>query len=226
MYFGNDLNNGLEGPQQHDAESCRSFCRSDYPSAKFFNWIGPNADWTSGHNTCWCKSSDSGKKGERGHTSGQTACVDQGDETATTTTTTLNCVTEEDTGYDGGDLSDGTTNPRQNDVESCRSFCKSDYPSATHFTWIGPNAAWTPGHNTCWCKTSNFVRKPGRRWGETSGEVSCGDQGDETTIATTTSSPSGGEHFMSKNRPTMAAKSYHFRFHRLHSQWEDMCISI
>ena len=79
MYFGNDLNDGLNDPKQYDAESCRSFCKSDYPSAKYFNWVGPHAPWTPGHNTCWCKYSDSGRRAETGHTSGEVTCEDQGD---------------------------------------------------------------------------------------------------------------------------------------------------
>ena len=103
------------------------------------------------------------------------------------------CTIEEDTSYAGNDLNDGLEDPKQDDAESCRSFCKSDYPSAKYFTWVGPDVTWQRGRNACWCKDSDSGRMDGR--GKTSGAVTCGNQGDKiittTTTATTATSHSG-----------------------------------
>ena len=79
-YAGNDANNGF--PKQSDAMSCKEYCKSNYPSAKYFTWVSPSAPSTKSYfyNTCWCKLSDSGKRHEQGETSGEVNCGDQGNE--------------------------------------------------------------------------------------------------------------------------------------------------
>ena len=73
--------------------------------------------------------------------------------------------------YDGNDLNQGLDVPRQKDAASCQSYCKSNYPTATHFDWVSPSNSWGAGHNTCWCKTSNAGRKVVQ--GTSAGEVIC-----------------------------------------------------
>ena len=89
------------------------------------------------------------------------------------------CLIEENTSFYGNDLNDG--HPKQNDVESCRSHCRSTYPTAKYFEWVGPSSFWSPSSwwvpNTCWCKDSDSGRK--KRDGSTSGEVTCGNDGDD-----------------------------------------------
>ena len=80
-FYGNNLNDGLSDPLQDDVESCRSFCKSTYPTAKYFHWVGSSSNWQPGyHNTCWCKHSDSGRKTRDGSTSGEVACRNDGDD--------------------------------------------------------------------------------------------------------------------------------------------------
>ena len=88
------------------------------------------------------------------------------------------CLIEENTSFYGNDLNNG--HPKQNDVESCRSHCRSKYSTAKYFEWVGPSSFWSPSSwwvpNTCWCKDSDSGRKT--REGSTSGEVICGNDGD------------------------------------------------
>ena len=64
-YSVNDINNG--GDPQNDAQSCRSFCKSNYPTAKYFT-LGTA-------NNCRCKTSNSGRKVNQGAVSGNVMCV-------------------------------------------------------------------------------------------------------------------------------------------------------
>ena len=63
--------------------------------------------------------------------------------TGMTTATTISattpdaCLIEENMTIPGHDINDGPQDPRQNDAEGCRSFCKANYPSTMYFTWIG-----------------------------------------------------------------------------------------
>ena len=82
----------------------------------------------------------------------------------------VSCVIEENMDYAGSDINDGLQNIQPN-VESCQSSCKTSHPSATRFIWVSPAAAWRAGHGSCWCKSSDSVRKVDT--GYTSGEVSC-----------------------------------------------------
>ena len=63
-YPGNDINNG---DPQNDAESCRSFCQSNYPTAKYFS-LGTG-------NACRCKTSNSGRIVKQGVVSGNVMCT-------------------------------------------------------------------------------------------------------------------------------------------------------
>ena len=63
-YHGNDVTgvvNGMDN-KQPDVESCRSSCSSK--GAKYFSWF------SSAQNTCWCKTSDSGRVYELGAVAG------------------------------------------------------------------------------------------------------------------------------------------------------------
>ena len=90
--------------------------------------------------------------------------------TATTisATTPDACLIEENMTIPGHDINDGPQDPRQNDAEGCRSFCKANYPSTMYFTWIGLSYEHQTMHKICWCKTSNGGKKadPGVYSGE------------------------------------------------------------
>ena len=69
-----------------------------------------------------------------------------------------------------------------NDVDSCKNFCKLEYPGeagekkAIFFAWVDGSQTTLPEryHNTCWCKGANAVygeRKD--QTGTTTGKVNC-----------------------------------------------------
>ena len=89
--------------------------------------------------------------------------------TTTTTTTTNACLIEENIVYPGNDINDGSSDPKQNDAESCRSFCESNYPTAMYFGWFSPSNGGVNLHKTCWCKSSKAGRKSVQ--GSYSGEI-------------------------------------------------------
>ena len=89
-------------------------------------------------------------------------------------------MVEEDTNYQGNDINNGLADPRQYDAMSCKTYCKSNYLSAGYFTWVSPSSAESHFHNTCWCKNSDSGKA--YEQGETSGEVTCGDQGNENPL--------------------------------------------
>ena len=79
---------------------------------------------------------------------------------------------EENTNYSGNDITSTLDVP---DVQHCRTFCKSNYPEASHFSWVspsGPNWGQAP-KKSCWCKTSDQGRSIVD--GITSGRVDCGE---------------------------------------------------
>ena len=89
---------------------------------------------------------------------------------------------EENTNYSGNDVNEGADHLHP-DVEHCRTFCKSNYPEASHFSWVspsGPNWGQTP-KKSCWCKTSDRGRH--NVDGITSGRVDCG-KGNESLVLT------------------------------------------
>ena len=59
---------------------------------------------------------------------------------------------EEDMNYQGHDLNNGRNDEKQPDPVACRSFCKSTYPNAIFFTWIGEEYKNEVDRLTCWCK--------------------------------------------------------------------------
>ena len=80
------------------------------------------------------------------------------------------CVIEENKDYHNGDNLNIGQHDTQPDFESCQSFCKTNHPSATYFSWIkltGPE----PYPLACYCKTTNKERQG--EDGFISGEVSC-----------------------------------------------------
>ena len=86
---------------------------------------------------------------------------------ATPATSTSTCTVEFDTNYDGAKANNVYLSPRQPDWQSCRSFCKSNYPSAMYFK-----------HSStlnCACLTTKTRSSAGA--GKTSGEVNCDNSG-------------------------------------------------
>ena len=91
--------------------------------------------------------------------------------TAATTSSTAACLIEEISYGQGSGVNDGLADPRHNDAESCRSYCKSNYPNSIYFSWFSTTASWTQGHKRCFCKTSNA--DPENKVGIYSGNVHC-----------------------------------------------------
>ena len=106
-YDGNDINNAWS--QQANEKSCRSFCETNYPTAKYFTLNKWNT-W------CLCKTSDAGREAITGYHSGEI------------------CPIEENISYTGSAINDAN-DPEQNDAVSCRSFCETNYSNAQYFTW-------------------------------------------------------------------------------------------
>ena len=69
-YQGSAINDGYND-KKNDAESCRSFCESNYPTANYFEWKSPLAGWVAGHKTCWCQTTFNGKTSSDGTYSGE-----------------------------------------------------------------------------------------------------------------------------------------------------------
>ena len=80
------------------------------------------------------------------------------------------CHHEDNFDYKGNDVNLGSVEKKQ-DWQSCQSYCKTDYPSATYFTWKKPYENWFLGTlgEECYCKTSMSGRRPDQ--GTVSGEV-------------------------------------------------------
>ena len=64
-YDGNNINSA--GVKQIDAPACRSYCKSNYPAAKYFT-LGLQKD-------CYCKSSNAGRQAHGGRISGDLMCL-------------------------------------------------------------------------------------------------------------------------------------------------------
>ena len=92
--------------------------------------------------------------------------------TAATTSSTSACLIEEISYGHGSSVNDAMADPKRNDAESCRSFCKSNYPTAMYFTWISTTSSWTAAHKRCYCKTSNAGPRV-NNGGTFSGNVHC-----------------------------------------------------
>ena len=98
--------------------------------------------------------------------------------TTTTTSSTTTCLIEENFMYPGGgnDLNNGQASPRQNDYASCKSYCKSNHPTAKYFEWHSTSSVASSMHKICYCKASN-ANKYTATWGGTfNGEVDCGGE--------------------------------------------------
>ena len=81
---------GTSQPQP-DLQSCQSFCRTNHPSAPFFQYANFSTD-ASYHQKCWCRSSDDSQVASSGTISGMVNCIvpataSSGSATATTKTT-------------------------------------------------------------------------------------------------------------------------------------------
>ena len=70
-YQGYDINNGFNDSQSN-AEDCRHKCRSR--NATFFTWVPPMEIWENYQNSCWCKTSNAGRRAKAGHVSGNVNC--------------------------------------------------------------------------------------------------------------------------------------------------------
>ena len=90
---------------------------------------------------------------------------------ATTTTSTTPCIVELDTKYDGANVMDPLSGPKQPDWRSCQLFCLANYPAASYFKYSGITDTTSPYYQTCACKTS----KTGSSavMGVVSGDVNC-----------------------------------------------------
>ena len=65
-YAGNNNINSA-GVKQNDALACRSYCKSNYPAAKYFT-LGLQKD-------CYCRSSNAGRQAHAGRISGDLMCL-------------------------------------------------------------------------------------------------------------------------------------------------------
>ena len=74
-YQGNAMNKGMDD-KQPDLESCKSFCRSNYPTAKYFSYASPDYPHPILNNAkfCSCKHSNGGRKELKGFISGDLTC--------------------------------------------------------------------------------------------------------------------------------------------------------
>ena len=76
-YYGYNLN-GLNGQsswdKKSDGETCQCFCKHHYPTAPFFTFITTSMSYSLYHYTCWCRSSDAGRKTLSGAISGDVDC--------------------------------------------------------------------------------------------------------------------------------------------------------
>ena len=67
----NNLNAGYPQP---DAEHCRTFCLTTYPSAaEYYDYTTPK--YTNNPNKCWCKKADMGRTVNPGVISGNVKCA-------------------------------------------------------------------------------------------------------------------------------------------------------
>ena len=111
------------------------------------------------------------------------------------------CLIEENTSYHGNDLNIGIY--KQPDLESCKSFCSSNYPTAKYFGYVSPDFPNKASASACRCKSSNAGRR--KYNGVFAGELGCDDgpttpRPPNTTVPTrkktaTTSTPSGEIHW-------------------------------
>ena len=183
-YLGlSDTSAEVDGPQAQDPPNCYFEKGSGSKWELKFHSFGTNTgvcgdEATATNDKCLC----------RGRSVDDIAATTSSATTTTmsttSTTTTIACLIEENVEYAAGnDSNDGLNEPRQNDAESCQSFCESNYPTAMYFTWHSTSSAWVPGRETCWCKSSNtgMSPKPG---------VYSGDICRVTTTSTITSSMS------------------------------------
>ena len=163
-YMGSDLNNGRKDLQPN-VESCISFCRTNYPKAIYFTWVDVVHARKEFHDSCWCKNANAiNRRTEaQGITSGALSCRGKS-----------SCSTEEDIHYPGSDINNGNKDPKQYDARSCASFCKTNHPEASYFTWVSDS--WSKNeasHNTCWCKSEDAVNRRRSEEGLTSGPLFC-----------------------------------------------------
>ena len=66
--------NGLNEPRQPDTESCRAYCSATYPDALYYDYVTPEATWVEGRNSCWCKTTNSGRTVSMGVIAGEVKC--------------------------------------------------------------------------------------------------------------------------------------------------------
>ena len=66
------MNGGTD--KQPDLESCKSFCRANYPSAKYFGYVSPDFPNKEAASACRCKYSNAGRRAYNGVFAGELGC--------------------------------------------------------------------------------------------------------------------------------------------------------
>ena len=163
-----NTSNGGPVDFEPDPRSCWIFCWQTY-NTSYFTWAKKDhaiQNWQTG---CFCKKSYLNTTVDSGYVSG-IVCPPNSISLSTNSTTT-SCIIEQNIAYNGTSLND-IDDPRQSDAESCKLYCKSNYPNATHFGWKSPSSNWVVGRNSCWCKNSIYSKES--RQNTFSGELYCG----------------------------------------------------
>ena len=68
------------------------------------------------------------------------------------------CLTEHQIDYLTGHNLNVGYDDKQPDLENCRSYCGSNHPTATYFTYVKPHGISNNFGRQCWCKTTNSGR--------------------------------------------------------------------
>ena len=115
-------------------ESCKSFCTS--LQAKYFTWIANEAGLSEFKNSCWCKSSNAGRRAKNGFTSGEacSACSECSSKVAGS------CYVKDNMDWVG---SDTYTQANVVSMEDCQNICRQK--EIQHFVWVRRD-------NRCVCK--------------------------------------------------------------------------
>ena len=177
----------------HNVQECRTYCTSINGATHFTFTPQSGQSWGN----CVCKPSQNPLNAMNGAISGKVICSATTSTTTITTTTstttistttttvtttvttvittpssTAACLIEEVAYGQGSSVNDPAADPKRNDAESCRSYCKSNYPTTIYFSWISTTSSWTQGHKRCYCKTSNAGPRV-NNGGTFSGNVHC-----------------------------------------------------
>ena len=98
--------------------------------------------------------------------------------TGLTPATETSCAIHEDSDYDqGANVNNGMSDQDILYLGSCQSFCRSKYPTSTHFSFVTANVSSANERNACWCKSSGGTVST--KAGVISGDVPCAGIGKE-----------------------------------------------